>query len=152
MKLGEIISARNFTPSRQVNPWAKSDDKFSELLSLDASGSLVRKDTRVPEPQKALTMMFDAFEAIRWATVFARWGEEFVIGHRSRAVDTPVVAILSESLQLKVRAHPRECRHGQRNPGDPRRSPGHKFVCLRCSFFRTGQSPPTVVVDSHRAA
>ncbi|CAE7947824.1 ftsH [Symbiodinium sp. KB8] len=110
VKLGEIISARNFTPSRQVNPWAKSDDKFSELLSLDASGSLVRKDTRVPEPQKALTMMFDAFEAIRWATVFARWGEEFVIGHRSRAVDTPVVAILSESLQLKVAT---QCRSGK---------------------------------------
>ena len=44
VKLGEIISVRNFTPSRQVNPWAESDAKFSELLSLDASGSLLRRD------------------------------------------------------------------------------------------------------------
>ncbi|CAE7859234.1 unnamed protein product, partial [Symbiodinium microadriaticum] len=79
VKLGEIISPRNFTRSRQANPWAKSDANFSEILSLDASGSLVRKDKRVPEPQKSLTMI-DAFEPVRWAMVFARWGEEFVIG------------------------------------------------------------------------
>ncbi|CAE7259953.1 ftsH [Symbiodinium sp. CCMP2592] len=79
VKLGEIISVRNFTPSRQVNPWAKSEDRFSDALSLDASGSLVRRDKRVPEPQKALTVI-DAFESVRWAMVFARWGEEYVIG------------------------------------------------------------------------
>ncbi|OLP97337.1 hypothetical protein AK812_SmicGene20338 [Symbiodinium microadriaticum] len=52
LKLGEIISVRTFAPSRQVNPEAKSDDKFSELLSLDTSGSLLRRDKRVPEPSK----------------------------------------------------------------------------------------------------
>ncbi|OLP94983.1 hypothetical protein AK812_SmicGene22924, partial [Symbiodinium microadriaticum] len=47
-----------------VNPWAKSDDKLSELLSLFfASGSLVRRD-KSSEPLK-LTMI-DFFEAIRW--------------------------------------------------------------------------------------
>ena len=79
VKLGEIISVRNFTPSRQVNPWAKTEDRFSDSLSLDASGLLVQRHKKIPEPQKALTVI-DAFESVRWAMVFARWGEEFVIG------------------------------------------------------------------------
>ena len=79
VKLGEVISSRNFTPSRQVNPFAKTEDRFAEALSLDSSGVLVRKDRRIPEPQKALTVI-DALEAVRWAMIFARWGEEFVIG------------------------------------------------------------------------
>ena len=79
VKLREVISSRNFTPSRQVNPFAKTEDRFTEALSLDHSGALVRRDRRIPEPQKALTVI-DALEAVRWAMIFARWGEEFVIG------------------------------------------------------------------------
>ena len=79
VRLGEVISTRNFTPSRQVNPFAKTEDRFTEALSLDHSGALVRRDRRIPEPQKALTVI-DALEAVRWAMIFARWGEEFVIG------------------------------------------------------------------------
>ena len=48
------------------------------VLSLDASGSLVKKEKYVPEPQKVLTFI-DAIDAVRWAMIFCRWGEEHVV-------------------------------------------------------------------------
>ena len=78
VRLGEVLAQRNLTPSKQVNPWARHDDNMSGVLSLDASGSLVKKEKYVPEPQKVLTFI-DAIDAVRWAMIFCRWGEEHVV-------------------------------------------------------------------------
>ena len=73
--LGEVLAQRNLTPSK---PWARHDDNMAGVLSLDASGSLVKKEKYVPEPQKVLTFI-DAIDAVRWAMIFC-----MQVGRRTR--------------------------------------------------------------------
>ena len=57
--LGENISIRNFTLSRQVNPSAKSDDKLSELLSLFHPVLSRRKRCRCSDSSQPATARAD---------------------------------------------------------------------------------------------
>ena len=75
VRLGEVISSRHFTPSGQVNPWAKGAEDRAERLSLGNDGQFVKQQQPIPEPQRLLTVL-DAFESIRWSMIFARWGQE----------------------------------------------------------------------------
>ena len=75
VRLGEIISTRHFTPSKQVNPWAKGAEDRAERLSLGNDGQFVKQQQAIPAPQRMLTVL-DAFDSIRWAMTFARWGQE----------------------------------------------------------------------------
>ena len=74
VKLGEVISVRHFKPSGQVNPWNRSDTDRIEKLTFE-NGQFVRQPKTTPEPQRLLTVI-DAFESIKWAMIFARWGKE----------------------------------------------------------------------------
>ena len=74
VKLGEVISVRHFTPSGQVNPWNRSENDRIEKLTFE-NGQFVRQPKATPEPQRLLTVI-DAFESIKWAMIFARWGKE----------------------------------------------------------------------------
>ena len=74
VKLGEVISVRHFTPSGQVNPWNRSETDRIEKLTFE-NGQFVRQPKATPEPQRLLTVI-DAFESIKWAMIFARWGKE----------------------------------------------------------------------------
>ena len=78
MRLGEVIAARHFTPSGQINPWAKGGDDRAERLALGSDGQFVKQQRPVPEPQRLLTVL-DAFESIRWAMIFAQWRQEHQI-------------------------------------------------------------------------
>ena len=78
VRLGEVIAARHFTPSGQINPWAKGGDDRAERLALGSDGQFVKQQRPVPEPQRLLTVL-DAFESIRWAMIFAQWGQEHQI-------------------------------------------------------------------------
>ena len=74
LKLGEIISIRHFTPTKAINTFAQKEDKVSKLL-LDDQGTWVKQPRWIPEPQK-LTTLLDALDSVKWAMIFARWGEE----------------------------------------------------------------------------
>ncbi|CAE7236556.1 ftsH [Symbiodinium sp. CCMP2592] len=63
--------------------WAKSDDRFSDSLRLDASGSLVRRDKKIPEPQKALAMLSNLF--------VGRWSSQGVEKNSIRDRDIPQI-------------------------------------------------------------
>ena len=78
VRLKEIISTRHFTPSKQVNPRAKGAEDRAERLSLGSDGQFVKQQQAIPEPQRMLTVL-DAFDSIRWAMIFARWGQEHQI-------------------------------------------------------------------------
>ena len=72
--LGEILFARHFTASKQVNPWSPTvkQEQSSKLFALE-DGTLSKVAKTVPEPQRLMTML-DALEANKFAFMFARWG------------------------------------------------------------------------------
>ena len=75
VQLGELLAARHFTPSHQVNPWSlKNRDDPSVKMFAKEDGTFEKVAKTVPEPQRLLTML-DALDGVRWAFVFAAWGE-----------------------------------------------------------------------------
>ena len=64
--LGEILFARHFTASKQLNSFSAAAK--NEFANNDGT---FKKVTRVvPEPQRLMTML-DAFDSIKWALIFA---------------------------------------------------------------------------------
>ena len=77
--LGEILFARHFTASKQVNPFsAASKNEVSTKMFANNEGTFEKVTKVVPEPQRLMTML-DAFDSVRWALIFARWGPNGVI-------------------------------------------------------------------------
>ncbi|CAE7632238.1 DD3-3 [Symbiodinium sp. CCMP2592] len=73
LPLGEVLFSRHFTSSRQVNPFsATTKPETSTKLFAAEDGTLSKVTRGIPEPQRMVTMI-DAFEACKFAFMFARW-------------------------------------------------------------------------------
>ncbi|CAE7265094.1 DNMT3A [Symbiodinium sp. CCMP2592] len=74
LALGEILFSRHFTASKQVNPFSSTTKpETSTKLFASEDGTLSKVAKTIPEPQRLVTML-DAFEACKFAFMFARWG------------------------------------------------------------------------------
>ena len=80
LPLGEILFSRYFTASRQVNPYSSSTKpEVTTKLFASEDGTLSKVARTIPEPQRLVTML-DAFEANKFAFIFARWGPNAEVG------------------------------------------------------------------------
>ena len=81
LKLGEIVAARSYSSTGKVNKWANSD-KSKDVFQIKAGTTdgveLVQKNwTFTPQTWEMIT---EAFEAVKWALVFAGYGDDVVVG------------------------------------------------------------------------
>ena len=80
LPLGEILFSRHFTASKQVNPYSSSTKpEVTTKLFASEDGTLSKVARTIPEPQRLVTML-DAFEANKFAFIFARWGPNAEVG------------------------------------------------------------------------
>ena len=80
LPLGEILFSRHFTASKQVNPYSSSTKpEVTTKLFASEDGTLSKVARTIPEPQRLVTML-DAFEANKFAFIFARWGPNAGVG------------------------------------------------------------------------
>ena len=81
--LGEILFARHFTASKQVNPFsAAAKNEVSTKMFANNDGTFEKVAKVVPEPQRLMTML-DAFDSVR-AQRRHRGLHRVVAGHGSR--------------------------------------------------------------------
>ena len=81
LKMGEVIAARSFNSCGKINHWS-TERSNKDVLQITRGGSegveLVAKEwTFTP---RSLEMIQDALEAVKWALVFAGYGNDIVVG------------------------------------------------------------------------
>ena len=117
LKLGEIVAARSYSSTGKVNKWANSD-KSKDVFQIKAGTTdgveLVQKNwTFTPQTWEMIT---EAFEAVKWALVFAGYGDDVVVGEwtdrfllnlKTKKVPAMISDLYEEAcllLMLKMRA------------------------------------------------
>ena len=74
IKLGELLQARSFTATGNVNPVATRDKLFQKLgFTEDGTIELAPKNTWDPQSQWAV---IDGLEAVLWTMIFCEYGSE----------------------------------------------------------------------------
>jgi hypothetical protein len=73
-KLGEVIGARLYTATGQVNTMSVNKSKTSGKLQF-SNGDLEIKDDQTWDPEGQWQIL-DALESLKWATLFCQWGTE----------------------------------------------------------------------------
>ena len=74
LQLGELLQARSFSASGEVNPLLKSPKKTGVLL-VDEERNLVESDDPTWVPRSVLSVL-DGLQAARWAYILTQMGEE----------------------------------------------------------------------------
>jgi hypothetical protein len=81
LKMGEVMAARSYNSCGKINHWA-SEKSTKEVLQLTKGGTdsaefVAKEWTFTP---KSLEMIQDALDAVKWAFVFAGYGNDVVVG------------------------------------------------------------------------